>query len=49
MEHWDRDIMSGDVLHSAIYVFRKHLDDEFKKFSAVLKRQQHLYAKLWNN
>ncbi len=40
MEHWDRDIMSGDVLHSAIYVFRKHLDDEFKKFSAVLKRQQ---------
>ena len=29
LENWDRDIMSGDVLHSAMYVFRNHLDAEY--------------------
>ena len=40
LENWDRDIMSGDVLHSAIYVFRNHLDADYKKFSGILKKQQ---------
>ena len=40
MENWNRDVMSGDVLHSAIFVFRTHLEEDFKRFSVVLKGQQ---------
>merc|ERR1711871_377929 len=40
MENWNRDVMSGDVLHSAIFVFRTHLQEDFMRFSEVMKSQQ---------
>ena len=40
MENWNRDVMSGDVLHAAIFVFRNHLEDEYHRFASILKSQQ---------